>query len=51
MNFVIEFHNELEVEVFERNKIGRAFYDKYGFTLIKKFTHDESGEKVLRLRK
>lgn len=51
VNFVSEFHNELEVEVFERNIIGRAFYDKYGFTIIKEFTHDESGEIVLRLRK
>ena len=51
VNFVNEFHDELKVEVFERNKIGRAFYDKYGFTIIKEFTHDESGEKVLTLRK
>ncbi len=51
VNFVNEFHDELEVEVFERNKIGRAFYNKLGFTLIKKFTHDESGEIVLRLKK
>ena len=51
VNFVNEFHDELEVEVFERNKIGRAFYDKFGFTLIKEFIHDETGEMVFRLRK
>ena len=51
VNFVNEFHDKLEVEVFEKNIIGRAFYDKYGFTLIKEFTHEESGEIVLRLGK
>lgn len=51
VNFVGDFHDELEVEVFEKNKIGRSFYDKYGFNLIKEFTHEESGEVVLRLRK
>ena len=50
MNYVSEFHEKLEVEVFEKNEIGRAFYKKYGFKLIKEFTHEESGEKVLRLR-
>lgn len=49
VNFVKEFHNELEVEVFEKNTIGRAFYKKYGFTLIKQFHHTESGNDVLRL--
>ena len=51
VNFVTDFHNELEVEVFEKNKIGRAFYNKYGFILIKEFDHKKSGERVLRLRK
>ncbi|GJM22024.1 MAG: acetyltransferase [Planctomycetota bacterium] len=39
----------LEVEVFERNTIGRAFYDRYGFQLIERKDHPETGEKVLRL--
>ena len=51
VNFVSDFNDNLEVEVFERNIIGRAFYDKYGFILINNFNHEESGEKVLRLRK
>ena len=51
VSFVSEFHDKLEVEVFKKNKIGRSFYDKYGFTLMKEFTHEQSGEKVLRLRK
>lgn len=50
VNFVKKEHSELEVEVFEKNKIGRAFYNKYGFKRIKKYSHKESGFKVLRLK-
>ncbi len=50
VNFVREFHDKLEVEVFKRNKIGRSFYNKYGFTPYKEFMHEPSGEVVLRLR-
>ena len=51
VNFVGENHENLEVEVFEKNKMGRAFYDKHGFHLVNEFTHQESGENVLRMRK
>lgn len=49
VNFVQEIHNELEVEVFEKNVIGRAFYDKYGFIQIKQYSHTESNCEMLRL--
>ena len=42
-------HKALEVEVFEKNVIGRAFYKKYGFEFLKEYTHEESGNKVIRL--
>ena len=51
VNFICENHKNLEVEVFEKNKNGRAFYDQYGFNLLSEFTHEESGEKVLRMRR
>ena len=41
---------ELEVEVFERNPLGRAFYAKLGFELIHQKVHDQTGLEVLRLR-
>ena len=50
VNFIKGFHKELEVEVFEKNVIGRAFYDKYGFKLIHKFTHSPSNNEVMRLK-
>ena len=50
VDFIKKDHSELEVEVFEKNAIGRAFYDKHGFQLIKKYNHEESGYDVLRLK-
>lgn len=43
-------HSHLEVEVFEKNHIGKAFYAKYGFNEIKRYSHQESGNEVLRLK-
>jgi putative acetyltransferase len=40
---------DLELEVFERNAVGRAFYDRYGFVLLRKTVHEPTGESVLRL--
>ena len=40
----------LDVEVFEANEIGRAFYHAYGFEVVKAGVHEETGEPVLRLR-
>ncbi len=42
--------NHLDVEVFEANEIGRAFYHPYGFKVIRPVVHEETGEPVLRLR-
>lgn len=51
VNFVKEFNDQLEVEVFEKNEIGRSFYRKAGFRITKQYIHEESGEMVLRLAK
>ena len=45
-----ELHGELEVEVFEANPIGRKFYSSYGFKPLNEKTHEETGNKVLRLK-
>lgn len=45
-----ELREELEVEVFRKNAIGRAFYAKYGFELIEEKVHEPTGCDVLRLR-
>ena len=45
-----ELREELEVEVFVKNPIGRAFYAKYGFTPIEEKVHEQTGFDLLRLR-
>jgi putative acetyltransferase len=40
---------ELEVEVFSKNSIGRAFYDRYGFEFMHETVHEPTGQMVLRL--
>ena len=41
---------ELEVEVFAENAIGRRFYLSYGFELVGKRIHAETGHELLRLK-
>lgn len=39
----------LEVEVFERNSIGRQFYEKHGFDFLERRVFERTGDVVLRL--
>ena len=45
-----ELHGDIVVEVFEKNSIGRNFYEKYGFKLIDKKMHEQTSEQVLRFK-
>ena len=49
VDFMNTKHKNLDVEVFDKNIIGRAFYDKYGFVKTEEFFHEESNSLVLRL--
>lgn len=40
----------LEVEVFERNQAGRAFYLTLGFEFMHQKVHDQTGFDIMRLR-
>ncbi len=51
VNHMNQFHDSLEVEVFEENKIGKPFYKKYGFKVIKEYVMEETNQKVLRMKK
>ena len=48
---ISQFHDTLEVEVFEKNKIGKPFYEKYGFKVIKEYVMKETNQNVLRMQK
>ena len=50
VDFIGKIHTEIEVEVFKNNKIGRAFYDKYGFKKIKEFLHEETKQDLIRMK-
>jgi putative acetyltransferase len=41
---------DLVLGVFEENKIGRRFYDRYGFGCVGARMHTESGHKLLKLK-
>ena len=43
-------HDSLELEVFEKNHQGRAFYAKYGFLPISQYKETTTNETMLRLR-
>jgi len=45
-----ELHDDLEVEVFVANAIGRKFYTRYGFKPLGKKIHEETGNEVLRMK-
>jgi len=51
VNYMTPFHDSLEVEVFGENKIGKPFYEKYGFKVIKEYMMEETNQKVIRMKK
>ena len=49
VDHVVELKGPLHVEVFEKNEIGRRFYDRYGFIEVGRYRHEPSCEMTLRL--
>lgn len=44
-----ELKGPLCVEVFEKNSIGRRFYDRYGFIETERYDHEPSGEVTIKM--
>jgi putative acetyltransferase len=49
MDHAASMHDELFLDVFEDNFLGRRFYDRYGFTFVHKHIHEPSGHMQIRL--
>jgi len=45
-----ELCGDLEVEVFEANSIAQRFYSSYGFEPVTEKIHEQTGNKLLRLK-
>jgi len=45
----VALKGSVKLEVFKENKIGRRFYDAYGFRQTEEFAHDKSGQATLRM--
>ena len=50
MDHARRLRGDLELDVFKEKHIGRAFYDRYGFEVVKEHLHEETGQLQLRLR-
>lgn len=50
MDWARSSRDHLELDVFEVNEIGRAFYALYGFAIVGARVDEVTGQRVLRLR-
>lgn len=49
MDHARKLRGTLELDVFKENRIGRAFYDRYGFEIVKEHIHEQTGNALLRM--
>ena len=49
VDHAISLHGPLRVEVFEKNIIGRRFYDRYGFVETERYDHEPSSEVTIKM--
>lgn len=49
VDFAAKNRSHLEVEVFAKNEVGLAFYQKYGFVKVDEYHHEDSGQTILRM--
>ena len=49
MDHACALRDVLYLDVFEENRLGRAFYDRYGFEVVGEHVHEETGRRQLRM--
>lgn len=50
VDFIRPRKGQLHLDVFERNAVGRPFYDRYGFREVGRYRHDGSGETTIKMK-
>ena len=50
MNHARSIRDILELDVFSDNRVGRDFYEKFGFSQVDKHLHQETGKMQIRLK-
>lgn len=50
MDWARASRDHLELDVFEANELGRAFYAAYGFAVVGERVDEATGQRVLRMR-
>lgn len=48
-DYAVGLRGPLHVEVFEKNSVGRHFYDQYGFVETGRYEHEPTGEVTLKM--
>ena len=49
VDHVVAIKGQLCVDVFEKNTLGRKFYDRYGFVETERYKHESSGEETIKM--
>lgn len=49
VDHVVRLKGPLRVEVFKDNKIGRPFYERYGFEFVEEYLHEQSGAITVKM--
>jgi putative acetyltransferase len=49
VDHVVEIKGPLRVEVFKDNKVGRPFYERYGFEFAEEYLHEQSGAVTVKM--
>jgi len=49
VDYIVALKGALRVDVFEKNTIGRQFYERYGFVETGRYEHETSGEMTLKM--
>lgn len=49
VDYMVELKGPLRVEVFKDNKVGRPFYERYGFEFVEEYLHEQSGAVTVKM--